>query len=102
MAETHFDEWIAPRYAGLWPELFEPAVLDPEVAFLAGLADTGPVLEMGVGTGRIAIPLTRRGLRVHGIELSPAMIAEMRKKPGANDIGVTIGDFATTTVDETF
>jgi SAM-dependent methyltransferase len=72
------------------------------VQFLSEVAGTGAVLELGIGTGRIALPLSRRGLRVHGIELSPAMIAEMRTKPGANDIGVTIGDFATTTVGETF
>ena len=62
--------------------------------FLNDLAGTGAALELGIGTGRIALPLSRRGLRVHGIELSPAMVAEMRTKPGANDTGVTIGDFA--------
>ena len=70
--------------------------------FLAGLAGTGAALELGIGTGRIAIPLSRRGVRVHGIDLSPAMIAQLRAKPGTDDIGVTIGDFATTRVGGTF
>jgi SAM-dependent methyltransferase len=98
MPETHFDEWIAQRYAVLWPELFDPAVIESTVAFLAEVAAGGPVLEMGVGTGRIAIPLRRRNVPVHGIELSRPMVAELRGQPGGADIGVTIGDFATATV----
>ena len=100
--DLYFDERIARSYEAKWPELFEPAVVDPAVNFLDHLAGTGAALELGIGTGRIALPLSRRGHRVHGIELSPAMVAEMRTKPGANEIGVTIGDFATTTVDGTF
>jgi SAM-dependent methyltransferase len=99
---NYFDERIARSYEVKWPELFEPAVVDPAVNFLADLAGTGAALELGIGTGRIALPLSRHGLRVHGIELSPAMVAQLRTKPGANDIGVTIGDFATTTVEGTF
>jgi SAM-dependent methyltransferase len=102
MAETHFDEWIAQRYRILWPELFDPAVLDPAVDFLAGLVGPGPALELGIGTGRVALPLSRRGVRVHGIELSPAMVAQLRAQQGASLIGVTIGDFATTRVAGTF
>jgi SAM-dependent methyltransferase len=98
MPETHFDEWIATRYAALWPELFDPAVVDPAVTFLADLAADGPALEMGVGTGRIAIPLSRRNVPVHGIELSPAMVTQLRAQPGGSAIGVTIGDFATAAV----
>jgi SAM-dependent methyltransferase len=100
--ENYFDERIARTYEAKWPELFEPAVVDAAVNFLNDLAGTGAALELGVGTGRIALPLSRRGLPVHGIELSPAMVAELRTKPGANDIGVTLGDFATTTVDGAF
>ncbi len=100
--ELYFDERIARSYEAKWPELFEPAVVDPAVNFLNDLAGTGAALELGIGTGRLALPLSRRGVRVHGIELSPAMVAEMRTKPGANDIGVTIGDFATATVGGTF
>ncbi len=102
MPANYFDERIASTYEAKWPELFEPAVVDATVNFLNDLAGTGPALELGIGTGRIALPLSRRGLRVHGIELSPAMVAELRTKSGANDIGVTLGDFATTTVDGAF
>jgi SAM-dependent methyltransferase len=100
--ETHFDERIARRYETLWPELFEPAVVDAAVSFLADLAGTGTALELGVGTGRLALPLSHRGVRVDGIELSPAMVAQLQAKPGSDDIGVTIGDFATTKVSGTF
>jgi SAM-dependent methyltransferase len=96
--ETHFDEWAAQRYEQLWPEIFEPALLDDAVDFLADLAGAGPALEFGIGTGRIALPLSRRGIRVHGIELSPAMAARV----DTASIEVTIGDYATTTVDRTF
>lgn len=97
MPESHFDEWMAERYETLWPELFDPAVVEPAVSFLAHLAATGPALEFGVGTGRIAIPLSRRGVRVHGIELSSAMVAQLRAQPGGSEIASTIGDFATAT-----
>jgi len=102
MPETHFDEWIAARYETLWPELFDPAVVDPAVSFLADLAATGPALEFGIGTGRIAIPLSRRDVRVHGIELAPPMVAQLRAQPGGSDIGVTVGDFATATAAGSF
>jgi hypothetical protein len=99
---NYFDARIAKSYEARWPELFEPAVVDPAVSFLAELAGTGAALELGIGTGRIAIPLSRRGVRVHGIDLSPDMVAELRAKPGTDDIGVTIGDFANTRVGGTF
>jgi SAM-dependent methyltransferase len=102
VAETHFDEWIAQRYETLWPELFDPAVLDPAVDFLSDLAGAGPALELGIGTGRVALPLSRRGIRVHGIELSPAMVAQLQTQHGASDISVTIGDFATAKAGATF
>jgi SAM-dependent methyltransferase len=100
--ETQFDEWVAQRYEALWPELFDPAVIDPTVDFLARLAGDGPVLELGIGTGRIALPLSRRGVRVHGIEKSPAMIARLAAQHGGSHIGVTAGDFTTARVDDTF
>jgi SAM-dependent methyltransferase len=100
--ENYFDERIAKSYDTKWPELFEPAVVDPAVRFLAGLAGGGAALELGIGTGRLAIPLSRRGVRVQGIDLSPDMLAELRAKPGGDGIGVTVGDFATTRVDGTF
>jgi SAM-dependent methyltransferase len=100
--EDYFDEPVAQRYETYWPESFEPDIVDPAVSFLAELAGTGAALELGIGTGRIALPLRQRGVRVHGIELSPAMVEQLRAQPGADDIGVTVGDFATTKVDGTF
>src|SRR5918997_45985 len=82
--------------------MFDPAVVEPVVDLLVELAGSGRALELGIGTGRIALPLAQRGVPVHGIELSKAMAARLRAKPGGEDIGVTIGDFATTTVDGTF
>jgi SAM-dependent methyltransferase len=102
MPENHFGPRIAEVYDTRWADLFEPSVLDPAVSFLAGLAGTGSALEFGIGTGRVALPLSRRGVRVHGIELSPDMAAQLRAKPGAEAIGVTIGDFAVARVDGTF
>jgi SAM-dependent methyltransferase len=97
MPETRFDEWIAQRYAQLWPELFDPAVVDPAVDFLAALADDGAALEFGIGTGRLALPLRRRGVPVHGIELSPAMARQLDAS-----VDVTIGDYAKTLIDQRF
>ncbi len=102
MSEDHFGERVAERYDELAADMFEPAAIDPAVDFLADLAGEGDALELGIGTGRIALPLARRGVRVHGIDLSEAMVARLRVKPGAEHIGVTIGDFATTTVEGTF
>src|SRR5436853_707433 len=82
--------------------MFDPAVVEPTVDFLAELAGSGRALELGIGTGRIALPLAQRGVPVHGIDLSKAMVAQLRAKPGGADVGVTIGDFATTTVDGSF
>jgi SAM-dependent methyltransferase len=82
--------------------MFDAGEVDPVVDLLAELAGSGRALELGIGTGRIALPLARRGVPVHGIELSKAMAARLRAKPGGDDVGVTIGDFATTTVDGTF
>jgi SAM-dependent methyltransferase len=100
--ENHFGERVAERYDESSADMFEPAVIDPAVDFLAELAGSGAALELGIGTGRIALPLAQRGIRVHGIDLSDAMVARLRAKPGAEDIEVTIGDFATTRVEGTF
>jgi SAM-dependent methyltransferase len=100
--KVYFDERIAARYETYWPELFQPEAIDPVVDFLAGLAGDGAALELGIGTGRIALPLSQRGVPVHGIELSPAMVARLRDQPGGDQIGVTTGDFATATVDGRF
>jgi SAM-dependent methyltransferase len=102
MPQDHFGEPVAARYDELSADMFEPAVVDPVVDFLADLAGQGAALELGIGTGRIAVPLARRGIRVHGIDLSGAMVARLRAKPGAEQIAVTIGDFATTSVEGRF
>jgi SAM-dependent methyltransferase len=98
--EDHFGEGVAEQYDDDVAEMFDPAVVGPAVDFLAGLGSSA--LELGIGTGRLALPLSRRGIRVHGIDLSAAMVDRLREKPGGADIPVTIGDFATTTVDGTF
>ncbi|GLZ33447.1 methyltransferase [Lentzea sp. NBRC 105346] len=69
------------------------------VALLAELAGPGPALELAIGTGRIALPLAAKGIRVDGIDLSPDMVAQLRKKPGGEDLAVTMGDFADVGVD---
>lgn len=102
VAETHFDDWLARNYRELWPEVFEAPLLDAAVDFLAELAGTGRALEFGIGTGRVALPLNRRGVPVQGIELSPAMVAELERQASPSHIDVTLGDFATTAVDATF
>ncbi len=102
MPTNYFDEPVAQRYDETGG-MFEPAVVEETVGFLAGLAgDGGAALEFGIGTGRIALPLSRRGVRVNGIDLSPAMVERLRAKPGSEDIAVTIGDFAAASVDGTF
>jgi SAM-dependent methyltransferase len=100
--DGYFDERVAAGYDDSAAEMFAPAVVEPVVDFLAELAGSGAALELGIGTGRIALPLAKRGVRVHGIELSQAMVARLRAKPGGETVGITIGDFATSTVDETF
>jgi Methyltransferase domain len=100
--ENYFDEPVASRYDEAHGEMFDPSVVEPAVRFLARLAGDGPALEFGVGTGRIALPLSQLGVAVHGIDLSEAMVARLRAKPDADAIGVTTGDFATTKVDGAF
>jgi len=100
--DGYFDERVAARYDETAASMFDPTVVDPVVDFLAALAGGGHALELGIGTGRIALPLGARGVPVHGIELSRAMAGRLRAKPGSQEIGVTIGDFATTRVAGTF
>jgi SAM-dependent methyltransferase len=101
-ADGYFDERVAATYDEDSAEMFDPAVLEPTVGFLVEVAEGGRALELGIGTGRIALPLAQRSVPVHGIDLSKAMVARLRAKQGGGDIGVTIGDFATTRVDGTF
>src|SRR6476646_1827941 len=98
--KDYFGEEVAARYDG--GPMFSDEVLGPTVEFLAALAGDGAALELAIGTGRVALPLEARGVSVHGIDLSEAMVAKLREKPGAEQISATIGDFATTRVDGTF
>jgi SAM-dependent methyltransferase len=93
---------IAEVYDKTYDLKSEATVLEPIVDLLAGLAHGGPVLEFAVGTGRVALPLSARGIAVHGIELSPHMARQLRAKPGADALPVTIGDMTTTRVSGTF
>ena len=102
MPRDYFGERVAARYDETSADMFEAAEVEPVVDFLAELATDGSALELGIGTGRIALPLSQRGIRVHGIDLSEAMVARLQVKPGAEQIGVTVGDFATTTVEGRF
>ncbi|MGI9614929.1 MAG: class I SAM-dependent DNA methyltransferase [Acidimicrobiales bacterium] len=102
MSDGIFDERVAPGYDARSAPMFEQAVLGPTVAFLAELAGDGRALEFASGTGRVALPLQAAGVDVHGIELSRAMLAQMRGKPGGDGLPVTVGDMATTFVDGQF
>ncbi|GGZ60337.1 methyltransferase [Streptomyces inusitatus] len=100
--DGYFGESVAATYDRTESDMFAPDVVDTTAGFLADLAGGGRALELGIGTGRIALPLARRGVEVQGIDLSRAMAARLREKPGGDAIGVTIGDFARTRVDGTF
>jgi SAM-dependent methyltransferase len=102
VAEDHFGESVAARFDERYAHQADPAVVGPMVDLLTELAAGGAALELGIGTGRIALPLAARGVPVHGIELSEAMLARLRAKPGAERVGVTVGDFATATVEGTY
>lgn len=98
MTDGYFDERVAAEY----DESSANGAVEPVADFLADLAGDGRALELAIGTGRIALPLVARGVPVHGIDLSRAMVARLREKPGGDTIPVAIGDIATTTVDSTF
>jgi methyltransferase family protein len=100
--EDHFGERVAARFDERYADQADPSVVEPIVDLLVGLAGDGAALELGIGTGRIALPLAGRGVPVHGIDLSEAMVTRLRAKPGGEAIPVTIGDFATTRVDGAF
>jgi SAM-dependent methyltransferase len=80
----------------------DPAFIEEVVTVLADLTAGGAALELGIGTGRVAVPLREHGVDVHGIEISEDMIAEVHKKPGGGDIPITLGDFATTRAEGDF
>src|SRR4030095_10387194 len=93
--EGFFGERVASVYDEHAAAMFDPAVVTPVVDLLAGLAGRGAALELGIGTGRIALPLAERGVRVAGIDSSDAMVARLRATPAAQAIEVAIGDSAT-------
>jgi len=101
-ADGYFGEHVAQVYDDSPHQEFKAETITTTADVLTDLAAGGRALELAVGTGRIAVPLAQRGVPVHGIEMSRAMVARMRAKPGAEAIGVTIGDMATTRVEGTF
>jgi SAM-dependent methyltransferase len=100
--EGYFGERVAATYDAYSAGMFDPAVVEPAVERLFQLADGGAALEFAIGTGRIALPLAARGVRVAGIDNSEAMLARLREKPGAESIEALAGDMATTKVDGDF
>lgn len=102
MTSSVWGREVAESYDASSAHMFDPRVLDPTVELLAELARGGAALEFAIGTGRVALPLSARGIPVSGIELSPHMADQLRAKPGANDLGLTVGDMTTTRVAGTF
>jgi SAM-dependent methyltransferase len=100
--DGYFDEAVAADYDNSEWEMFSQDAIDPVVEFIATRSRGGAALEFGIGTGRIALPLVRRGVSVSGIDLSTAMVRRLAAKPGGDDVKVTVGDFSTTRVDGSF
>jgi SAM-dependent methyltransferase len=94
-SSDYWDADTAAQYDETSAFMFDPEVLTPAVDFLADLAGAGPALELAIGTGRVAIPLTERGVAVTGIELSQPMVDKLHEK--RPDIPVVVGDMATST-----
>jgi Methyltransferase domain len=97
--EGYFGEQVAARYDDVSWSMFDPALIAATVDFLAELAGDGAALEFAIGTGRIALPLAERGVRVAGMDSSKAMLARLRAKPGAERVQALVGDMATTRVE---
>jgi len=89
-------------YAEDYDEFNDPGTTDEAVALIADVAGSGTVLELAIGTGRVALPLAERGLAIQGVEGSPQMVAKLREKPGGESIPVSIGDYADVAVDGSF
>jgi SAM-dependent methyltransferase len=102
MPHDYFGEDVAGRYDETHSSMFDPGKLGPTVDVLTELAGGGAALEFAVGTGRVALPLAARGVRVSGIELSDAMAEQLRAKDDTGSVAVTIGDMATTRVAGSF
>jgi SAM-dependent methyltransferase len=97
--EEYGPETYGDRIADVYDDFHPNLDTDGAVEALAALAGEGPVLELAIGTGRLALPLVERGLEVHGIDASERMVAKLREKPGGDAIPVTLGDFADVGVD---
>jgi trans-aconitate methyltransferase len=97
--EGYGPETYGDRIADVYDGLYENLDTEGAVETLASLAGDGPVLELAIGTGRLALPLVERGLEVHGIDASEAMVAKLRDKSGGDRVRVTMGDFADVAVD---
>jgi SAM-dependent methyltransferase len=95
MGSIVWGEEVAAAFDVTYAATFDRAVLGPMVDLLEELSDGGPALEFAIGTGRVALPLRERGIEVHGIELSPPMVEQLRKKPGADTLSVIVGDMTT-------
>lgn len=96
--DAHLDPSVAAVYDAAHADRFTPSVVGPAVEFLADLAEGGAAVEFAVGTGRLALPLSEIVDSVHGIDFSEAMLAELRKKEGAERVALTVGDMTTTQV----
>ena len=94
MTAVVFDETVAATYDEDSADMFDPGLLERTVDFLAGFAKSSPALELGIGTGRVALALSARGVGVSGIDISEAMVSRMRAKAGGEAIEVTFGDIA--------
>jgi SAM-dependent methyltransferase len=102
MGSIIWDRELAEVYDQTYRAKFEPSVVGPIVDLLADLARGGPALEFAVGTGRVALALSARGIAVRGLELSPHMAEQLLAKPGANAVPVTVGDMTAVRVPGTF
>ena len=102
MGSVTWDEEFAAAYDTIYAYEAVSSVLDPIVDLLAQLAEGGPALEFAVGTGRVALALSARGVAVCGIELSPHMAERLRAKPGADAVPVTVGDMSSVRVSGRF
>jgi SAM-dependent methyltransferase len=100
--DGYFGERVAAVYDDEDREEVASAEVEATVDFLADLAGDGPALEFAIGTGRVGLPLSQRGVPTSGIDLSRAMLARLRAKPGGDQVPVTVGDIATTRVDGSF
>jgi len=101
-ASGAYGDRIADVYDEIYPEVPTSGPVEATVAFLASLAGSGPALELGIGTGRVALPLQASGVEVHGIDASERMVERLRAKRGGDRIPVTVGDFVELSLDERF